>query len=374
MKHKKSLPTELIDNILSFVPKQRLPVTMRVSKTWYQSAKRLCYRKICFNSVNQREAFFAMLEDASLQGQSTSPIKSARSSSRSRSPSSPPAVVLRRKGSLRNYNRGSEISKLIYSLDFGLRPKEFQASEPQLPMTRAVPPPPQRQKPPPLFVSPSAVKSLDSPIRSTTSVILDTPLTRRSPRLATFQSPSKSTTKNDSRTNSTSPVRQRVGAGLSISTIGSALTDSDSTISSPYGTWAHRFVSPLVPKIGIYIPNLKELSLCGCHVNAQDFGSVLQATRLIRLDISYSTLKTDGVQLISRYCKTALQYLNLSGIFKLGRNRSHGLVGIAMHCTDLTKIVALDCPEIYPEVLNECEVLSNGRIKFEMEDNEGHES
>ena len=368
---KKTLPPELIDHILTFVPKRKLPVTMRVSKSWQKSATRICYRKICFTSVKQRESFFTMLENASFKSK-----VSANSSERSpakQSPSrpGPPPVVIRRKSSLRNQKKESDIAKLIFSLDFGLRPRDLTVSDPHLPMTRVVLPQTQTQNPASISISPSSVMSLDSPVKSTTTMMpsLNQPseLARRtSSRLKVVESPAKTSAGKSSKTVSTSPTRQRVGAGLSVSTTASIMEDSEEAQTS-YGAWAHRFVSPLVPKIGVLIPNLKELSLCGCHVNAQDFGAVLQATRLNRLDISYSTLKTDGVQLISRYCKTNLKHLNLSGIFKLGRNRSHALVGIAMHCIDLTRIVALDCPEIYPEIAAECAVVSNNRITFEMD-------
>ncbi|KAJ3329958.1 hypothetical protein HDU91_003715 [Kappamyces sp. JEL0680] len=160
-----------------------------------------------------------------------------------------------------------------------------------------------------------------------------------------------------------SPVRSRTGASiLSVSTGDSGSpTEKD----APYGEWSHRFISPLLPMVSSLLPHLQELSLCGCHINDNDFITMLRhLTLLVRLDISYSTLKTEGVNSVSRYARHKLEWLNISGIFKLGRNRQHAIVNISAHCTALKTIVALDCPEIYEETLDDCKLACGGRIEF----------
>ena len=89
--------------------------------------------------------------------------------------------------------------------------------------------------------------------------------------------------------------------------------------------------------------------------------------KLERLDISFSTLKSDGVELIGRYCRTKLKWLNISGIFKLGRNKKYALISIVANCSDLLEIMAYDCPEIYSETLEECLDLCNGKISIKID-------
>lgn len=329
---KSKIPIEIVELILHRIPHKALPKAMLVCKAWQNAGARVAYRSITFKSVKQREKLFSCLQLMKEVGRSSprsSPTNTAF----------PPPVILRRSSSRFKYE--SAFARLIKSLDFGLQPKHLRRQDPELPMTKRI-------------------SHLASPVKSPSSAMsLDSPtFASRIP----VNSPSTSLPK------MISPVRERVGASvLSVSTISivSPTRSSKDDLKSPYGSWSHRFVSPLVPLIPSLIPNLQELSLCGCHVNSSDFGLMLSGLRnLIKLDVSYSTLKTDGIEMISRYCRSKLQVLDVSGIFKLGRNRKLAIISIAAYCSALESIIAFDCPELYEETIDECLDLCGGRIRF----------
>jgi hypothetical protein len=159
-----------------------------------------------------------------------------------------------------------------------------------------------------------------------------------------------------------SPARRErpISPILSLSNVSSSNEQT-----SPYGSWSHRFVSPFLSMITQNIPHLKKLSLCGCHVNGNDFTVMIELlTSLEVLDISYSTLKNNSLEAISRYCRHRLKLLNVSGIFKLGRNRAQTLVLISAYCEGLEKIIALDCPEFFLENLEECQTICDHGIEY----------
>lgn len=147
--------------------------------------------------------------------------------------------------------------------------------------------------------------------------------------------------------------------------ISPTMSESGQKITSPYGSWADRFISPFAPLISQHIPHLKALSLCGCHINGTDFVVMLECLRqLEHLDISYSTLKNSALEYIPRYCRHKLKTLNISGIFKFGRNRGETLILISTFCEALIEIIILDCPEIGWDVLDECIHLTGNRINY----------
>ena len=132
-----------------------------------------------------------------------------------------------------------------------------------------------------------------------------------------------------------------------------------------YGEWKDRFISVFVPALSEMIPNLVKLNLCGSHLTKDDLAIVLSGLKKLEwLDISYSTLKSDGLSAVARYCRTNLKYLDMSGIFKFGRNKVSFVVDIVMFCEGLKTMVMLDNPEFYKENLDECYHLSAGRIEF----------
>lgn len=312
---KVKLPIEVQQDILRFLPRKTLSTAMRVNKSFYQTGRKLLYRHIRFYSVLQRDKFFELL---SLSSNSVaSPTSSTIMSPEISSPGEAPAVRIPRRRSPR-INRPSDLANLIYSLDFGLRPREMSKREPQLPCTR--------------------VKT--SPIRAGPS-ISDSPVGEPPNRSGVVSRMSD----NLSQRRSNTPV-------LNLKT-------------ETYGEWNDRFVSTLMPKLAELLPNLVQLNLCGTHLSKNDFTIVLSGlTNLEWLDVSYSTLKSDSVSLISRFCRTKLQFLNLSGIFKFGRNKGSLVVDMTMYCEALSKIVLIDCPEFYGEHLEECEQLCAGRIEF----------
>jgi hypothetical protein len=318
-----------------------------MNRTWSKLSKRVAYRHIRFTSVKQRERFFSCLQIAQMNKISAS--KRKQISPQESSPDKPPQVRIARKASFQIQNIPTEAANLIRSLDFGFHPKHLKPHEPELPMSSKT-----------ILSSPTSMSptsSSISPVSRSLGIVqnlsLESPIVTRSMIRAGLTK----------RVDSVAP-RQRVAASSSTN----SFTDSASPPSENYGAWSHRFVSPLMPLIGSLIPNLQELSICGCHVNSSDFGVMLQSMqRLERLDISYSTLKSDGVELIGRYCRNKLRWLNISGIFKLGRNKKYGLRSIVSHCSDLSEILAYDCPEIYEETLSECLEICHGKIKFQLD-------
>lgn len=350
----KRLPNELVEQILSKLPMKRLLTTMQVNKNWMKLSKRIVYRHVRFTSVKQRERFFACMQRTHHRSsEATSPTKRKQSAAITYSGNMPPPLRIIRKASFQAHHAPSENANLICSLDFGLSPKHLQPYEPDLPMsTKAVLGSPNRTVSSP--TSPTAQTPVTRSIRRVNNMTLESPIITRSMIRAGL------TKRNESVAHG-----QKVESTTSVSEL---LPSMPSTCTTAYGAWNHRFVSPLLPLIGSLIPNLKELSICGCHVNAADFGVMLQSMHMLkRLDISYSTLKSDGVELIGRYCRSKLGWLNVSGIFKLGRNKKYALLSIVAHCDDLAEIIAHDCPEIYQETLDECVALCNGRIAIKVD-------
>ncbi|KAJ3326295.1 hypothetical protein HDV06_000171 [Boothiomyces sp. JEL0866] len=256
-------------------------------------------------------------------------------------PSMPPPVVLRRRSSLRSHTV-APMAKLIRCLDFGLAPNSLTKSEPNLPIAK------------PVLATPK------TPSLPLSALSLDSPIPFSSERRTSTTVPPKYS---QSLPSSSRLEKIREKPGLYIETENQVVKKEE--LKSPYGSWSHRFVSPLLPIVGQLIPHLKELSLKGCHVNASDFTILLESlTQLEKLDVSYSTLKTQGLAQISRFCRHKLVHLDVSGIFKLGRNKSDTILDISAYCTGLKKIVALDCPEIFDDILEDCKALCQNRIEF----------
>ncbi|KAJ3313084.1 hypothetical protein HDV04_002401 [Boothiomyces sp. JEL0838] len=284
----------------------------------------------------------------SRRGTSSRPASASRHSPLKLSPtkhdnSMPPPVVLRRRSSLRSHIV-APMAKLIKSLDFGLAPNPIAKVEHSLPSNKPILSTP---KTPSL---PLSALSLESPIPFGSERRMSTTV----PPKHTQSSPSSSNSKLEN-------IREK--PSLHIETETQVVKKEE--LKSPYGSWSHRFVSPLLPLVAQLIPHLKEISLKGCHVNASDFTILLESlTQLEKLDVSYSTLKTQGLSQISRFCRHRLIHLDISGIFKLGRNKSDTILDISAYCTGLTKIVAFDCPEIFDDILEDCKALSQNRIEF----------
>nr|KAJ3404045.1 hypothetical protein HK105_003970 [Polyrhizophydium stewartii] len=139
-------------------------------------------------------------------------------------------------------------------------------------------------------------------------------------------------------------------------------TASPEKVLTPYGdAWDHRFVSKFLEPLGAFCTNLRSLSLSGCHVFDHALEELLpRLPHLERLDISYTTVKRQGLAAIARSCRTRLEWLDISGIFRLGRNRGEVLLEIAACCHGLRTVVALDCPELQSETLSECLQLRAG--------------
>ena len=330
---------------------------MRVCKSWSKISKRVIYRKIVFTSVKQREAFFACLQ-LQVRNQETL-VSSARKpptrSNSSKSPSgySPPPLILPRK--LLKANVIPDSIKCIQSLDFGLRPRNGTVGEPELPMTK--------------FSFSPAVLSSPSPLSLSSPMTMLSNMTSNSSLASPTRQGSASHKHNRPPSSSSSIVTRARAFGQTSRNPTQTPAKNDSTMEyedqKTYGQWSDRFVSPLLINIAQLIPNLRELCLCSCHINAKDFGLALQGLgKLTRLDISYTTLKSDGLEMVARYCRTNLVWLNISGIFKLGRNKRYAIQAIASHCDALKEVVAYECPELYEEILDECQDITKGRIQF----------
>lgn len=157
-------------------------------------------------------------------------------------------------------------------------------------------------------------------------------------------------------------IRGPISAPACISANGSYIkVDPDA-----YGKWEDRFVNPLLPLIASYIPHLKSLSLSGCHINDWDFSNMLEQLKLLeRLDISFSTVKNSGLEGVSRYCRHNLNWLNVSGIFRFGRNKPKTIAAIVQNCIALRTMIVQDCPEIdADEHILEFQELCEGRVDF----------
>jgi hypothetical protein len=301
---------------------------MRVCKKWNIPSKKLLYQTIRFQSVLQRQKFFdAIQQDFS--------IKSPKSS---KEINGMPVVMIPRRSSLR-MKKSTGNRDLIQSLDFGLRPRNVTTNEPPLPCTKPI-----LQSPLRMSIDtntlPSPTTTRITNINLNGDTFISSGIKRNSiPRLAKIVQVSTNSV-------STNPLE-------------------NSIVETRYGEWQDRFVSPFMPLVAQYLSHLKHLNICGCHLNAHDFSLALEnLVRLESLDVSYSTLKSDGIESISRYCRHKLQKLNVSGIFKLGRNKPHTIILIAMFCSALKQIIALDCPEMYPETVTEAHAISNSRIEF----------
>ncbi len=332
---------------MEYVPLRNLPKLMAANKRIGAIAKKQAYKKVVFTSLSQRTQFFEILSKLPSSNSGHFPAAKGGKSPRSISPTSmnPPSTCLPRRASVR-INGPSESAKLVRALDFGLHPSVVKARESDLPGMKPV----LSKK-----VEETAVFSPQTAFSNISfDLALPSPIVRSPTRLQLTSSPLQ-----------TPPLRKRVGNSiLTVSTTSSPSTSP--TITSPYGKWSHRFVAPLLSQVSQLFPHLCELYLCGCHINDQDFTTMLSLLpRLTRLDISYSTLKTSGVAAISRYCRHKLTWLDVSGIFKFGRNNSDTLLKIAFYCEALTVIVALECPEIYKEVVGDV-VQINNRIDFQV--------
>jgi hypothetical protein len=73
---------------------------------------------------------------------------------------------------------------------------------------------------------------------------------------------------------------------------------------------------------------------------------------LTHLNVSYSTLK--GNALLDIKSLRGLVELDVSGIFKFGRNRPEYLLSIV---SDLDTLIMKDCPDVYPEHVQELDRL-----------------
>jgi hypothetical protein len=315
MKSLADLPNELVDQILRFVPKKRLSVLARVSKRIYPIAKSRILKSIHFESLTERNLFFETLSKSF-------------------------------------YERKSKNAGLIQALDFGLRPRVMLPNEPPLPCSKPISPNRMALDSPRITTINTSRWNLGgSPDRMAISP------TRTSLRISTRSTSSTSPTRVSKTTRSptrTSPSR------MSTSPSAKSPTKVKSTMTERYGEWNHRFISQYIPHITTHLPHLKSLNLCGCHLNAHDFMTILTHLKQLRhLDISYSTLKSDGVSSIARYARN-LETLDMSGIFKFGRNRTSCLVDIVLNCGDLEKLVLKDCPEVYPETVEEIQSLNSG--------------
>ncbi|KAJ3086721.1 hypothetical protein HK102_012632 [Quaeritorhiza haematococci] len=142
----------------------------------------------------------------------------------------------------------------------------------------------------------------------------------------------------------------------------------DSSLSSPdggeslpeksggYGSlWEHHFVSPVLVLVSEHFPFLRELRLSRCQFQDAALEPVLKRIPFLRyLDVSYSSIRTLGLRYIAEYCQTHLEALDVSGVFRLRRNKASVLVDIAENCRALKIITMYRTPDIVVDVQQQC--------------------
>ena len=383
------LPKEVVEAIALHSAKDQVNL-LAVSKHWNRILTKKSYRSIRFSSVLQRDNFFESLSREIEESRPTrlkSPTKSSPirpSPLRETSPlsilvSSPPPVHLPRAINTRSRLRNLPLrQQAICSLHFGLGPRKQVLQMPSVksvlarnalptPTSTTSSVPESAATAPPIYRNRMAKKTTMASSFSSASPAMSPSLHMGrmmlcSPNKTIIESPGTETT--------FEPIGNLVEAATVPRSAPATMTtrEVELTVIPPevtYGEWEDRFINPFLPMIPSYMPNLKNLSLSGCHINDWDFGNMLEQLPLIeRLDISYSTVKNVGLEYISRYLRSNLTWLDVSGIFRFGRNKIKTLGYIAQNCKVLTRIVAIDCPEIEEETYQEIMAMVSNRLVF----------
>ena len=314
------IPLELIECIISQLnDPQDIVTAISTCKSWYRVGIKHLYERVTFRSFNQREGFFKLLaSDIKLSPTTLIPCLSSSPSRALKSPKSPTPTSIRPKRKtylLRIFQPGLFVKRL----DFGLGPRAL---------------------------------ILNNTIKGVTKKRRSGSINRKSSMMSIVESPVK---------------QRRKGVAGSILTVNTA--SSSTLVESPvnsgmlttstsesYGNkWDHHFVSKYLETLTQFCPNLQVLSLAGCHIFDHAFEDTLKALpNLVHLDIAYTTLKKSGLESVAKYCRFHLETLDISGVFRLGRNDDDVVTNIVINCTKLKRIIANECPELYNDVAAEC--------------------
>ncbi|KAJ3008352.1 hypothetical protein HKX48_008577 [Thoreauomyces humboldtii] len=292
----RSLPRELWAQIISHLasPADIFPV-LTVSRTWHAFAERQLYRSITFTSLAQRNRFAARLcSDRHLDLAIEMRWMTAQE-------------VAVRRATWSAVPVGTPPRKLVRSIDFGFKPS----------VTTPAPP----SNPTPTPVSSSATTPTGSPvIRPTSASALGLP-------------------------NSIALAAAHLNSGPSSSSYGN-LPDVHA-----YGAWPHRAVSPLIVLIAHHLPDIVHLNLAGCQFDDGVFAeNVPRFTNLRTLDVSCTNIRNMGLAAIASSFP-GLIILDLSGTFRLRRNRSSHLANIVQGCQSLQRISVLQCSDVAEAVV-----------------------
>ncbi|KAJ3257504.1 hypothetical protein HK104_007032, partial [Borealophlyctis nickersoniae] len=127
----------------------------------------------------------------------------------------------------------------------------------------------------------------------------------------------------------------------------------------PYGAaWDHRFINAFLGTVSTRCVHITHLCLSGCQFYDTVLAEALSKLPELRdLDVSHSSVKSFGLQAVAESCRR-LKRLDVSGVFRFKRNHWSLLVDIATHCRALTRLTALECPDIYEEVTIECRAIN----------------
>lgn len=357
----RELPSEIISKVISFMPAYSAGPLATVSKQWQAMVNERVYRHTVFLSAESRNEFFEqMAKDLGLKL-----VISPMSASTIEFASPDRLVAAANDWRIKRWTR-------VRSLHFGLGPQPAASPTESTPgIIRSSPT--KRSAQGDMDISPqrrrtSQSSSVSSPRRSARlqSTSNDSPMSSElaSPRgLEMYRgtwdltlgmddiepydespspSPRRQAVSQRSSLNQTSPLRP-VPAPIITSPSHPSISNLSSPSSAAYGTWKDRFISPFLPLIP-YLVNLSILNLSGTHMNDSDFQGLMSVVNLAVLDISYSTIKDKGMQSLAR--QKRLRSLNVSGIFRFGRNHQETLMAILHACKEMKKLIVRECPEL----------------------------
>ncbi|TPX65713.1 hypothetical protein SpCBS45565_g04936 [Spizellomyces sp. 'palustris'] len=68
---------------------------------------------------------------------------------------------------------------------------------------------------------------------------------------------------------------------------------------------------------------------------------------LTKVDLSFSSVKWEGLQGVAQHCQKRLRWLDISGIFRFRRLRPTLVADILEHCNSLSDLVINQCPDLH---------------------------
>ncbi|KND04457.1 uncharacterized protein SPPG_00186 [Spizellomyces punctatus DAOM BR117] len=297
------IPTEIWELVVAHLEKTGdIYPLLTVSKAWHAIAVRALYKCIVFTSIRQRNSFAAKLcgtKNAEL------------------------AVEMR-------WITGKLQAIAIDEDHHSTSPIAPAAEIPELslPSTKAY----NGHFVPDLAI---LVKGIDFGFRSAPTASVPTFTPTPTPNSSAPGTPSSSAP--------ASPTLQPAALPNSVAIAASLLESS-----LPYGVWEHRFVSPLLLMISHRCTHLSYLCLSGCQFGDSIFAEALaKLPELTKVDLSFSSVKWEGLQGVAQHCQKRLRWLDISGIFRFRRLRPTLVADILENCTSLSDLVINQCPDLH---------------------------